>query len=310
MYYVDVLETKNYLVQNPLSDNHPLYDANKTYNKGDIVNHNDYIYMCLADDTLGKTPGESVEWIFWNYVLNIASIYKYPANTIACFDYYTQTQSILGENKKFIFENNLFDYIGAYNVDNANSVIVTIRDKDSGEAVFSQELSMQEIMYYDWYLWSIDKQPKYKHNFSLKLPIIPNSFVELEFIGESISIGFIGLGQTNYLGCTLQNITKRIKSAKQFKRDENSGTMYLDNRRVGGYSEISANIFIKNYLEVDSTLNTLNKIKNQPVVFIVDDREDASIRKNNYTIFGLFEDIENTLTNVSDSYTITIKSID
>ena len=308
MLYIDSSKTVSNILQNPLNEDIAQFDINTQYSVGDIIDYDNYVYKCIADSK-GEYPNKSIKWIYWNRHNSTPSPYKYPNNKIACFDWYNQTRSFFDADVNvFEFENDFFDYIGSYSIYDIDSVEVSLVDKNSSNVVFYKKVELLENPVWDWYKWTIDELVKTKYSFVLKLPFYPNTKIIVKYNGKG-SVGKLEIGKSIPIGCTLQGLTRVRKGAKTIKRDNDSGTMYISDRKIGGYLEITAKVKLDYWL-VDDILEELDGLINKPLTFIVDDRDDFNVRKSTYSITGIFEDISNTLLNNSSTYNITIKSID
>jgi len=308
------------LINSTLEDLTPVWDSNTTYNKDEVVQYKGYIYKSLIDNNTDN-PENGISWINWDNVNNRAYPVKFPNNKTACFDYYTQTQSV-GENEVVIeFKNNFFNYIGGYNIQADKvkiEVLVDMATMPYDWYMWTYQMAYKPVdetilltdnPVWDWYDWTMWMPVDKTDNFNLLFEVHPFSIIKVTFYGNNIKIGTLEAGILEDAGCTLSSVDLFVKSSKQHKRDEETGVMFIDDRLKGGYEEITANILIDKYKKVDDVLNKLKKTINIPTTFIVDDRDNPEVRKKHYTLFGIIEEYKNTLSNNTSEYSITIKGV-
>jgi hypothetical protein len=271
MTIVKKIDINDFLLSNNVQNTVPEYDSSATYIDGDIVRYNGYVYRSISDNNTGNNPEETLYWVNWDIHNNKKFPIKYPQNSDAMFDYYSSSKTVNDGNIVLEFQNNFFNYIGGHKI-YCNQVKVTITDINSN-IIFEETKDMIENPFWDWYDWTMDMPVSQRDSFSFYLPVIPQTTIKLELIGDTVSAGFIEVGDRAKIGCTFDGIEIISKSGKSYDRDKETGVMYLNDREKGGYRELKASVGIIDYNKVDEVLTTLESIKNTPTTFIADDRD-------------------------------------
>ena len=279
-----------------------------------------YCFKSIVDNNDEKPSLQgNLGWVFWNYMKNTVFPIPFPVRESVLFDYTSETNISCyvddNENPLLKFDNsvNLYDFIGAGGLENVQNIIIKGLNSDD-EIIFEKNIALLDNISIDWYDWTYGLPKKqYKNSFIYNLPMDVNiKTFTLEFSREDsdeMTVGSVVIGNKEYLQCTLDSVKLTSKSSKQLKRDTETGIMLYDARKIGGYKEITANVHIQDYSAVDGVLNALEDIKNTPMVFIADDRDNEELRKTNYTILGVIEEYSNTLRSSLSDYSITIKSM-
>lgn len=225
-----------------------------------------------------------------------------PTNKFAMFDNVNSTQS--EEDDQLIVEVELgvkSDSIAGFNIDNVNSINVTVTDPIDGE-VYNTDVNMDDnssiIDYWEWHFNPIVRLREFA---LLDLPDYADATIKLTADGGEVKFGNLVVGNKLTLGTT--NFDSELQILDFSKKETDAfGNTVVTPGRTSKLVEFDVTIDFSNILFVFKALSLLTTI---PSVWVgTESTNDATL------VFGYYKNYQNNISSQTiTNATITIEGL-
>ena len=285
-------QTLNLLSTNVPDNTESVYDAATTYNIGDMVQLDDKLYECAADNTVGvNPPDDPITWL-----------YKGAVNKMAMFDAYMNTETSYSGDIVVELGASDADAIGLFGL-TATKVKVQVYDNTSASEIYNETIDLEITNITDWWEWSYNA-PEYKRDIYLELPLAYDAKITVTIyaLDGTAKCSHLSYGRTQSLGATLWGaaVSRRSNINKQRSAD---GHVYLSQGVSWKRMTLPVSISTGN---IDAVEKRLGDIDGLPTMFIGDERDGGF---ESLLIFGFFRDFDIPISVTKSKYTIEIEGV-
>ena len=284
----------NIVDTNVPADSTANWDSGTSYNEGDVVQYNNYIYTALTSTT-GDEPDKNP--LIWNK--------DRPTNQWAAFDGFTDTATTLNDDIYYKFNVSDVDKIGFFGL-YGKSVEVKLTNNTNGDIVFDKIINLETYNVSDWYEWTYNT-PIYRKDLVVTIPtLIYDATLEVTITKiDKAEVAHIVYGRTSQIGVSLVSPKNPLVSRRMFIKKERSpdGRLYV--KPGVRYKRMHVPVMIETKA-VDSVLQTLDEINGIPALFIGDDREDGF---ESLLVYGIFKDLDIPITTKISMYELIIEGV-
>lgn len=282
-------------------DDHPQWVSTKTYNAGEVVIRQHYIYVANKNVPAGIAPEKSYlgDTAYW-FLSGTSNLY-------ACLDWYRYTQTKApaeATSMKFVVPWALgTTALAIFNVSGATSLHVEIV-LDNGTTSYTRDIPLTEQSK-SW--WDYCFGPTvYRTNLTLSsLPPMSGTLTVL-FTGSSLALGTLAVG-TQYgfgerpnssFGKTLDGASQRLVGYSTNEIDE-QGILTLIKRPSAGRVDLD---FLIDQKDSNSVEDLIQRVESVPALWIGDNGLGVEM----LNVFGILQEKNSKCENMRVRYTVGI----
>ena len=251
------------------------WSATTTYSKGNRVHYLDHYYESLTNSNLNHLPNEvgSTNWILVG-----------PCNHYAMFDTSISTSTISTSPLTFkIVPGKAINSIAVLNLQNANSLSITMKDSSGGTTIYTKTISLDGSIITDWYSY-------FYADFDIKdtvvltdLPAYVNCELTVTLTGSgTVGIGCFIYGNYTILGDIQYGVNLGIRDFSIKDTDTFGNTVFVER----AYSRrMEPDVMVDN-TQLPYISKKLSKIRAKPTVWVGSEEYTYSP----LVIYGFYKD--------------------
>lgn len=267
------------------------WDKSTSYNEGDIVQYENYIYKALTANSNVEPDTDPTIWFKVG-----------PTNKWAAFDGWTDTSTILNDDITYEFKTSDIDVIAFFDL-YATSIKVELINNVDNSTIFLNTYDLEIYNVSDWWEWTYNTS-FYKKDLAVFLPLVYDGTLKVTIYNRdgTTQISNIAYGRSENLGASLYGTTVSRRTTINKTRSPD-GRLYTS---IGnGYKKITVPVMIDTKL-VDEVVRRLDEIDGIPTLFIGDEREGGF---ESLLVYGFFRDLDVPISLVKSRYEIEIEGV-
>lgn len=243
------------ILESNLNDNTPLFDAQQDYQKGDLVRDNKQIYKAIAQIQAPSALDDSLKWE------------KIGAdNTMACFDFFLNTQSQREENITIAFAPNIGGGLYLGNIE-AKTLIVEVFNIRTKEKIEEEEVQLIYRNVKNWKDYFYGEFLRKKHFYYPRKTLTKQVSFRISLFNQNslVKIGSIFCGIERDFGVSLFGGSVSAQDFSVINTDEEGYTSISK----GHYKKLNEFSLLIENEGLDDLINRLIEIRGEPVVFVI-----------------------------------------
>ena len=276
-----------------LDDGIEIYDKDKTYKTGNVVQTEDCIFESTKDENI-DVPIKEKTSLSWLYLGKI--------NRLKMFDEYMSTSTTYQDELVYEFAVNDIDTICFFGLV-AQEVKIEIFQGD--ELVYEEVKSTYTRFVSNWREWTVQKGSYKKIAFFRNIPSFYGATLKVTiFFPESLaSCSHLIFGKSLDFGMTLVDPKPTSSIRNMVSKDKQAdGSVKTSNSQV--YKRVTLNVLLDTS-RVDEIQDFLEEYSLTPMLFIGVENENM----NSLTAYGFYKDFEQPITLDYSQYQIEIEGI-
>lgn len=257
-----------------VDENYPLWEAG-SWEAGSIVRFDRYLYEALITTTETPDMGRRLHPPQWHLIG--------ASNRWRLFDDKIGTQSTADESVQLAIQSGqAFSAITLFNLD-AAALSARLEDPVAG-VVWEHDQSFIDYGAANWYEYFFKPADRIHDAVIQGVPAYPNAtlYLDIQNVGDEVAIGHLTLGTETEIGITCYGSSVGIKDYSRKETDEWGNTSVVER----GFSKRASFDVVVDTVRVATIQKALAKVRAKPVVWIGDEKHEATI------IIGFFKDFE------------------
>lgn len=265
------------------ADSTPCWSSAKTYAEGDMVQHDNRLYMSLKSSNLGKQPVAYFEGLeAWWRDLGATNLWRMFDESLG-----TQTQVTNEGQVNMILE---LDFVRASSFALLNitghSVHAEVFDGDEETPYWAKDYGLIKP-HHGWWNWLFGDRSSIRDIVATDIPAVRFGRLRLTISGVNrVGVGHFTHGMQTEVGATLYGVSASMRSYSKKDTDEYGNTRLIKRRSA---KRFTGELLFSN-TESDAVYSLLADLDSVLALWIGDNRDSTAGGHQALTVFGWLEE--------------------